>query len=146
MADALSIGFFYFNEGKVINLNIKDVLENAGILDEKNSEKTKELKIKSLESIGDGKVTIKSIDDETLDSIEKMSKTAFELNKNAVYQGCIEPNLKDKQLQEGLKCKTNPLGVVRKMFSRAEVEIIATEIGKLSGMYQEKDMVNEIKN
>lgn len=127
-------------------MNIKDVLENAGILDEKNSEKTKKLKIESLKNIGDGKITIKSIDDETLDSIEKMSKTGFELNKNAVYQGCIEPNLKDKEFQAGLKCKTNPLGVVRKMFSRAEVEMIATEIGKLSGMYQQKDMVKEIKN
>ncbi|MBY6789206.1 hypothetical protein HYH43_07110 [Clostridium botulinum] len=130
----------------MINLNIKDVLENAGILDEKNSEKTKELEIASLKDIGDGKITIKSFDDETLDRIEKMSKTAFELNKNAVYQGCIEPNLKDKEFQEGLKCKANPLGVVRKMFSRAEVEMIATEIGKLSGMYQQKDMVKEIKN
>lgn len=127
-------------------MNIKDVLENAGILDEKNSEKTKELEIASLKDIGDGKITIKSFDDETLDRIEKMSKTAFELNKNAVYQGCIEPNLKDKEFQAGLKCKTNPLGVVRKMFSRAEVEMIATEIGKLSGMYQQKDMVKEIKN
>ncbi|NFI33814.1 hypothetical protein FDA37_16635 [Clostridium botulinum] len=127
-------------------MNIKDVLENAGILDEKNSEKTKKLKIASLKDIGDGTITIKSIDDEILDSIEKMSKTTFELNKNAVYQGCVEPNLKDKEFQTGLKCKTNPLGVVRKMFSRAEVEMIASEIGKLSGMYQEKDMVNEIKN
>lgn len=127
-------------------MNIKDVLENAGILDEKNSEKTKKLKIASLKDIGDGTITIKSIDDETLDSIEKMSKTTFELNKNAVYQGCIEPNLKDKEFQTGLKCKTNPLGVVRKMFSRAEIEMIATEIGKLSGMYQEKGLIKEIKN
>ncbi|NFH70081.1 hypothetical protein FDC35_13400 [Clostridium botulinum] len=129
-----------------MKLNIKDVLENAGILDEKNSEKTKKLKIASLKDIGDGTITIKSIDDETLDSIEKMSKTTFELNKNAVYQGCIEPNLKDKEFQTGLKCKTNPLGVVRKMFSRAEIEMIATEIGKLSGMYQEKGLIKEIKN
>lgn len=127
-------------------MNIKDVLENAGILDEKNSEKTKKLKITSLKDIGDGTITIKSINDETLDKIEKISKTAFELNKNAVYQGCIEPNLKNKEFQEGLKCKTNPLGVVRKMFSRAEVEMIAEEIGKLSGMYQEKGLIKEIKN
>lgn len=127
-------------------MNIKDILENKGVLDEKNSEKTKKLKIASLKEIGDGTITIKSIDDETLDSIEKMSKTAFELNKNAVYQGCIEPNLKDKEFQAELKCKTNPLGVVRKLFSRAEVEMIATEIGKLSGMYQEKGIIKEIKN
>ncbi len=127
-------------------MNIKDVLENAGILDEKNSEKTKKLKIASLKDIGDGTITIKSIDDEILDSIEKMSKTTFELNKNAVYQGCVEPNLKDKEFQAGLKCKTNPLGIVRKIFSRAEVEIIAEEIGKLSGMYQEKGLIKEIKN
>ncbi|MBN1059338.1 hypothetical protein FC812_16240 [Clostridium botulinum] len=130
----------------MINLNIKDILASKGILDEKNSEKTKELKIKSLESIGDGKIKIKSINDATFDSIEKLSKNAYEVNKNAVYQAVIEPNLKDKELQEALGCKTAPVGVVRALFNKAEIEIIASEIGKLSGMYQEKDMVNEIKN
>ncbi|MGN2336789.1 phage tail assembly chaperone [Clostridium cagae] len=127
-------------------MNIKDLLENKGILDEKNTEKTKVLEIKSLKSIGDGKIKIKNIDDETFDRIGETSKTDYELNKNALYNAVIEPNLKDKELQEGLGCKTNPIGIVRKLFTRAEIENISEEIGKLSGMYREKGLIKEIKN
>ncbi|NFG59604.1 hypothetical protein FC778_13000 [Clostridium botulinum] len=129
-----------------MELNIKDLLENKGILDEKNTEKTKVLEIKSLKSIGDGKITIKNIDDETFDRIGETSKTDYELNKNALYNAVIEPNLKDKELQEGFGCKTNPIGIVRKLFTRAEIENISEEIGKLSGMYREKGLIKEIKN
>ncbi|WP_236894724.1 phage tail assembly chaperone [Clostridium beijerinckii] len=127
-------------------MDIKDILKNKGILDEKNSEKTKKLEVISLKGIGDGMITIKSIGDDTFDMIEKMSKTNFDMNKNAVYQAVIEPNLKSKELQEALDCKANPTGVVRKLFTRAEIEMISTEVGKLSGMHLEKGLIKEIKN
>ena len=127
-------------------MNIQDILKNKGILDEKSAEKRKSFEVASLKDIGDGKITIKSIDDATYNMIEKMSKSNNELNINAVYQACIEPNLKDKELQTGLDCKTNPVGVVRKLFSPAEVEMIATEIGKISGMHHEPGLIKEIKN
>ena len=127
-------------------MNIKDILKNKGILEEKNAEKTKNFEVPSLKGIGDGTITIKSIDDDTYDMIEKMSKSNTQLNINAVYQACVEPNLKDKELQTGLDCKTNPVGVVRKIFSPAEIEMISTEIGKLSGMHHEPGLIKEIKN
>ncbi len=127
-------------------MDIKDILDKKGILEEKNAEKTKVLEVKSLKGIGDGKVTIRSITDEEYDAIERSSKSDYEMNKNAVYRAVVKPDLKDKTLQDGLGCKANPLDVVRKIFSRAEVNKISDEIAKLSNMVQEKDLIKEIKN
>lgn len=127
-------------------MNIQDILKNKGILEDKNAEKTKKLEIASLKNIGDGTITIKNLDDPTFDKVEKMSKTDYELNKNAIYQAVIEPDLKSKELQEAFGCKTNPVGIVRKLFTRAEIDMISSEIGKLSGMRQENGLIKEIKN
>ena len=137
-------------------MNIKDLLENKGILDEKNSEKTKVLEVESLKNIGDGKITIRNIGDDEYDAIEKSvieeikaigkGNIDYEINKNAVYRAVVEPDLRDKELQKQLDCKFNPIGIVRKLFSRAEVDMISSEIGKLSGMQQSKDLIKEVKN
>ena len=127
-------------------MDIKDILDKKGILEEKNAEKTKELEVKSLKEIGDGKITIRSITDEEFDAIERSSKSDYEMNKNAVYRAVVKPDLRDKSFQEQMGCKLDPIGIVRKMFSRAEVDMISGEIGKLSGMQQSKDLVKEIKN
>ena len=127
-------------------MNIKDLLENKGIIEEKVAQKTKTFEVESLKKIGDGKIIIRSIDDEEYDAIEQSSKTEYEMNKNAVYRAVVEPDLRSTELHKGLNCMDNPLNIVRKIFSRAEVNKIADEIARLSDMVQKKDLVKEVKN
>ena len=127
-------------------MNYKDLLENKGIIDEKNSQKTKTFNVKSLEKIGDGKVIIRSIDDEEYDAIDRSSKTEYEMNMNAVYRAVVEPDLRNSELHKAYDVMDNPVKIVRKIFSRAEVNNIANEIAKLSSMVQKKDLIKEVKN
>ena len=127
-------------------MNIKDLLENKGIIEEKVAQKTKTFEVESIKKIGDGKIIIRSIDDEEYDAIEKSSKTEYEMNKNVVYRAVVDPDLRSTELHKGLNCMDNPLNIVRKIFSRAEVNKIADEIARLSDMVQKKDLVKEVKN
>ena len=127
-------------------MNYKDLLANKRIIDEKNSQKTKTFNVKSLEKIGDGKVIIRSIDDEEYDAIDRSSKTEYEMNMNAVYRAVVEPALRNAELHKAYEVMDNPVKIVRKIFSRAEVNNIANEIAKLSNMVQKKDLIKEVKN
>ena len=127
-------------------MNYKDLLSNKRIIDEKNSQKTKTFNVKSLEKIGDGKVIIRSIDDEEYDAIDRSSKTEYEMNMNAVYGAVVEPDLRNAELHKAYEVMDNPVKIVRKIFSRAEVNNIANEIAKLSSMVQKKDLIKEVKN
>lgn len=127
-------------------MNYKDLLANKRIIDEKNSQKTKTFNVKSLEKIGDGKVIIRSIDDEEYDAIDRSSKTEYEMNMNAVYRAVVEPDLRNAELHKAYEVMDNPVKIVRKIFSRAEVNNIANEIAKLSSMVQKKDLIKEVKN
>ena len=127
-------------------MNYKDLLSNKRIIEEKNSQKTKTFNVKSLEKIGDGKVIIRSIDDEEYDAIDRSSKTEYEMNMNAVYRAVVEPDLRNAELHKAYEVMDNPVKIVRKIFSRAEVNNIANEIAKLSSMVQKKDLIKEVKN
>ena len=127
-------------------MNYKDLLSNKRIIDEKDSQKTKTFNVKSLEKIGDGKVIIRSIDDEEYDAIDRSSKTEYEMNMNAVYRAVVEPDLRNAELHKAYEVMDNPVKIVRKIFSRAEVNNIANEIAKLSSMVQKKDLIKEVKN
>ena len=127
-------------------MNYKDLLANKRIIDEKNSQNTKTFNVKSLEKIGDGKVIIRSIDDEEYDAIDRSSKTEYEMNMNAVYRAVVEPDLRNAELHKAYEVMDNPVKIVRKIFSRAEVNNIANEIAKLSSMVQKKDLIKEVKN
>lgn len=127
-------------------MNYKDLLSNKRIIDEKNSQKTKTFNVKSLEKIGDGKVIIRSIDDEEYDAIDRSSKTEYEMNMSAVYRAVVEPDLRNSELHKAYEVMDNPVKIVRKIFSRAEVNNIANEIAKLSNMVQKKDLIKEVKN
>ena len=127
-------------------MNYKDLLANKRIIDEKNSQKTKTFNVKSLENVGDGKVIIRSIDDEEYDAIDRSSKTEYEMNMNAVYRAVVEPDLRNAELHKAYEVMDNPVKIVRKIFSRAEVNNIANEIAKLSNMVQKKDLIKEVKN
>lgn len=127
-------------------MNYKDLLSNKRIIEEKNSQKTKTFNVKSLENVGDGKVIIRSIDDEEYDAIDRSSKTEYEMNMNAVYRAVVEPDLRNAELHKAYEVMDNPVKIVRKIFSRAEVNNIANEIAKLSSMVQKKDLIKEVKN
>ena len=127
-------------------MNYKDLLSNKRIIEEKNSQKTKTFNVKSLENVGDGKVIIRSIDDEEYDAIDRSSKTEYEMNMNAVYRAVVEPDLRNAELHKAYEVMDNPVKIVRKIFSRAEVNNIANEIAKLSNMVQKKDLIKEVKN
>lgn len=127
-------------------MKTEDLLKHKKIIDEKNEIKYDSFKVKSLEGIGDGKVTIRSIDDDEYDAILRSSKDDYEVNKNALYRAVTEPNLQDKALQEGFDCKANPLDIVRKIFSRVEIDYISGRIGKLSNLTGGEDIIQEIKN
>ena len=127
-------------------MNYKDLLANKRIIDEKNSQKTKTFNVKSLEKIGDGKVIIRSIDDEEYDAIDRSSKTEYEMNMNAVYRAVVEPDLRNAELHKAYEVMDNPVKIVRKIFSRAEVNNIANKIAELSNMVQKKDLIKEVKN
>ena len=127
-------------------MNYKDLLANKRIIDEKNSQKTKTFNVKSLEKIGDGKVIIRSIDDEEYDAIDRSSKTEYEMNMNAVYRAVVEPDLRNAELHKAYEVMDNPVKIERKIFSRAEVNNIANEIAKISSMVQKKDLKKKKKN
>ena len=127
-------------------MNYKDLLANKRIIDEKNSQKTKTFNVKSLEKTGDGKVIIRSIDDEEYDAIDRSSKTEYEMNMNSVYRAVVEPDLRNAELHKAYEVMDNPVKIVRKIFSRAEANNIANEIAKLSSMVQKKDLIKEVKN
>ena len=68
------------------------------------------------------------------------------MNMNAVYRAVVEPDLRNAELHKAYEVMDNPVKIVRKIFSRAEVNNIANEIAKLSSMVQKKDLIKEVKN
>ncbi|UYZ37276.1 hypothetical protein OD350_06320 [Clostridium beijerinckii] len=130
-------------------IKIEDLLKNKGILDEKISEKTKELTIKSLKEtgIGDGKIIIKSLDMDTIqNAIREAKGDMYKSSIIACYKGIVEPNLKDKKLHEGYGCKTNPHGIVNHFLDPSEVKAVSDEISALSGVGRDaSEVIEEIK-
>ena len=130
-------------------MNIKDLMEAKGIIEEENKEKTKELTISRLKNkgIGDGKITIRNITDEEYDAIKRSCKTAEEINKEAVYRAVVEPDLRNQEFQDFYGCKYNPLDIVRTIFKPNEIDLISAEIGKLSDMNSNiPGIIEEVKN
>lgn len=102
--------------------------------------KTQELEIKSL----GGSITIKSA---TTDIIsDAISKGGHEADVYAVYNCVIEPNLKDKKLQDAYEC-FEPIDIVDKLFSNGDASFIAEQIMKLSGYNTNNiTVVDNLKN
>ncbi|AHM56411.1 hypothetical protein EAL2_c11130 [Peptoclostridium acidaminophilum DSM 3953] len=104
-------------------------------------EKTAEKFVKSL----DGTVTIKILDRSFISDCTEMENG--EGNAHIVYEGIVEPNLKDTQLHEAYGIK-NPADIVDMIFLPGEVDFLSGEIVKLSGYDSDsiKDVVEEVKN
>ena len=130
-------------------LTVQELLERKGIIDAHTGDKEKILKINSLKDAGfeDGEIKIKSLSKERMNGINKLAvKNGMQASIEAVYDGVVEPNLKDTALQQAYDC-FSPLDIVEKIFTPIEIDRIATQINVISG-YAEGDrkVIEEVKN
>ena len=82
-----------------------------------------------------------------MNGINKLAvKNGMQASIEAVYDGVVEPNLKDTALQQAYDC-FSPLDIVEKIFTPIEIDRIATQINVISG-YAEGDrkVIEEVKN
>lgn len=106
----------------------------------KDKKEVRKLYIKSLDST----ITIIKPDRAlVLESLNMEDET--EADKYLVYNSVVEPNLKDKSLQEAYKT-ISPLDVVDEIFDPGEIAGISKEIVKLAGYGDSVQVVNDIKN
>lgn len=130
-------------------ITIEQLLKNKEIIKEKTGEKTATLKIKSFgELFGEEEITIKSLEPEKLQELTlQANNNTYKLNILVVYNSVTSPNLKDKALQEGFGCKTNPLGIIDQLFTPIEVNKISDEVAILSRVNTRspKEIILEIK-
>lgn len=94
-------------------------------LADKKKSKTAEIYVKSL----DGVITVREPSAELMSDVVKMEDTG---NAYLLYQCCVEPNLKDSELQEAYAC-TVPTDIVDILFLPGEVASLSLEIAKLAG-------------
>jgi hypothetical protein len=130
-------------------ITIEQLLKNKGILEEKTGEKTMILEIKSLKenpAFEDGEIMIKSLSPKTISEITRKSNNdTFVVKKNVVYEAVCSIDLKNKDLHTGFKCKANPIDIVEKIFTPAEITRISDMVSELSGFEGEQDLIKEIK-
>lgn len=127
-----------------MQLTIEKLLQDKEIIKKATGEKTTNLEIKRL----DAEITIKSLSIDKIMQFAKEEKDEYKASIKAVYSAVIDPNLKDNELLKAYSCKSNPYGIVEKIFTPAEIDIIANKIAILSGLnnFNENDLVVEIKN
>lgn len=133
-----------------MGITIEQLLKNKEVIKEKTSEKTATLRIPSFKEMFDEEeIIIKSLEPNRVQELTMQAgNNNYKLQVLVVYNAVISPNLKDKELQQGYECKTNPLGIVDKLFTPIEVKKISDEVAILSKMNtrSEKEIVVEIKN
>ena len=131
-------------------MNAEMLLRNKGIIKERTDKKETTLKLKSLEGkIDDATIRIKSLSFDEINKIQEDAGTdKMKMDILTCYKAVIEPDLKDKKLQEGFGCKGNPYGIVEEIFEKQEVMFISSKIAELSGLGKIKaeDVIEEIKN
>jgi len=130
-------------------ITIEQLLKNKEIIKEKTAEKTTTLKIKSFKELfGEEEITIKSLEPGRLQELTlQANNNNYKLKTLVVYNAVTSPDLKNKDLQAGFECKTNPLGIVDKLFTPIEVRYIADEVSILSRLETRdpNEIVVEIK-
>ena len=127
-----------------MQLTIEKLLQDKEIIEKETEEKEIKLEIKRL----GGEITIKSLPMNKLMRFANEGNDNYQANIKAVYTAIIDPNLKDNELLNAYKCKSNPYAIVEKIFKPIEVNLIADKVCELSGMSNKdsKNMVVEIKN
>ena len=125
-------------------ITVENLLQNKEIIEAGTGVKEVELEIKRLKDT----VKIKSLDVNKLINLADTSKNQYEANVKIVYYAMLEPNLKDKDLQEAYKVKTNPYKIVESVFKPIEINLISDKVCEISGLKDVENMdelVKEVK-
>ena len=125
-------------------ITIENLLQNKEIIEASTGVKEVELEIKRLKDT----VKIRSLDVNKLLNLVDSCKNQYEANVKIVYYGMLEPNLKDKELQEAYKVRTNPYKIVESIFKPIEINLIADKVCEISGLKDVENMdqlVKEVK-
>lgn len=125
-------------------ITIENLLQNKDIIESQTGVKEVELEIKRLKDT----IKIKSLDVNKLINLVDSCKNQYEANIKIVYYAMLQPNLKDKELQEAYKVQTNPYKIVESVFKPIEINLIADKVCEISGLKDVEDMdqlVKEVK-
>lgn len=125
-------------------ITIENLLQNKAIIEAGTGVKEVELFIKRLNDT----IKIKSLDVNKLLNLVDTCKNQYEANVKIVYYGMVEPNVRDKDLQEAYKVRTNPYKIVESIFKPIEINLIADKVCEISGLKDVEDMdqlVKEVK-
>lgn len=126
-------------------LTLSDLIQKKDQLKRSNDEKKKkELYLEQL----DATITIEEPDVTLItESTELANDENYDGNGDEylVYNVVVEPNLKDKELQKAYGC-TEPIDIVRMIFSPGTIYGIAQEAMDLAGMNHKVTTVDKLKN
>ena len=125
-------------------ITIENLLQNKDIIEAQTGVKEVELEIKRLKDT----IKIRSLDVNKLINLTDTCKNQYEANIKIAYYGIVEPNVRDKDLQEAYKVQTNPYKIVESIFKPIEINLIADKICEISGLKDVEDMdqlVKEVK-
>lgn len=122
-------------------ITIENLLQNKAIIEAGTGVKEVELEIKRLKDT----IKIKSLDVNKLINLADTSKNQYETNVKIVYYAMVEPNVRDKELQEAYKTKSNPYKIVESIFKPVEVNLISDKVCEISGLKEVEDMEELVK-
>lgn len=122
-------------------ITIENLLQNKEIIEAGTGVKEVELYIKRLKDT----IKIKSLDVNKLINLADNSKNQYETNVKIVYYAMVEPNVRDKDLQEAYKTKSNPYKIVESIFKPVEVNLISDKVCEISGLKEVEDMEELVK-
>ena len=122
-------------------ITIENLLQNKEIIEAGTGVKEVELYIKRLKDT----IKIKSLDVNKLINLADTSKNQYETNVKIVYYAMVEPNVRDKDLQEAYKTKSNPYKIVESIFKPVEVNLISDKVCEISGLKEVEDMEELVK-
>lgn len=126
------------NMGK--KLTIAQLIKDKEKLTNKKEE-TIELYLSGMDTT----VVVKEIDDSlALEALEMGKDGGYTQDEYALYNIMIEPNLKDKELQDAYDVK-EPMDIVRKIFDLTTTSGIVKEAMKISGFDNEVTVVDKVK-
>ena len=122
-------------------ITIENLLQNKKIIEAGTGVKEVELYIKRLKDT----IKIKSLDVNKLINLADNSKNQYETNVKIVYYAMVEPNVRDKDLQEAYKTKSNPYKIVESIFKPIEINLISDKVCEISGLKEVEDMEELVK-
>ena len=122
-------------------ITIENLLQNKSIIEAGTGVKEVELYIKRLKDT----IKIKTLDVNKLINLADTSKNQYETNVKIVYYAMVEPNVRDKELQEAYKTKSNPYKIVESIFKPVEVNLISDKVCEISGLKEVEDMEELVK-